>query len=80
MKAVKIIRITIFSLVGILTAGFVFELVAREVAEYRYAAEGDLVEVANHKLHVIQKGSGGPTVVFESGLDYMGHYQWHIVW
>lgn len=79
MKVIKIIRITIFSLVGISITGFVFELVARKVAEYRYAPEGDLIEVTNHKLHVIQKGNGGPTVVFESGLDYMGHYQWHIV-
>ncbi|OBX19024.1 hypothetical protein A9996_18930 [Gelidibacter algens] len=38
---------------------------------------GQLVEVANHKLHYYKKGENGPTVVFEAAFDPAGHLQWY---
>jgi len=45
-------------------------------AEQKYSPEGILVDVGGHSLHMLIKGSGGPTVVFESGLGFDGHMSW----
>ncbi len=57
-------------------AGFTYEQIARSAAERNFPPEGELISVGGHKLHFVRKGEGGPTVVFESGLERGGHLPW----
>lgn len=57
-------------------AGFTYEQIARSAAERNFPPEGELISVGGHKLHFVRKGEGGPTVIFESGLEPGGHLPW----
>lgn len=63
-------------LIFLLIAGFIFERVSRSVAD-KIHPDGQLMEVDGHKMHYLQTGSGGPTVVFETAFDPAGHLQWY---
>lgn len=56
--------------VFVLLAGVVYQFVATKIAEYRYPAPGEMVEVGGYSLHLYCTGEGGgaPTVVMDSGL------------
>lgn len=41
--------------------------------------DGKLIEVGNHKIHVVEKGKGDTPVVFEAGWDVTGHMSWEEV-
>lgn len=60
----------------LLTAGFIFESIARNDTE-KIKPDGNFVEVENHRLHYYKKGNGGPTIVFETAFDPAGHLQWY---
>lgn len=60
----------------VLVTGFIFEEFSRSKAE-KIKADGQFAEVENHKMHYLQKGTGGPTVVFETAFDPAGHLQWY---
>lgn len=60
----------------LLMAGFVFERISRSIAE-KIKPDGQFAEVENHKMHYLQQGKGGPTVVFETAFDPAGHLQWY---
>lgn len=60
----------------VLITGFIFEELSRSKAE-KIQADGQFAEVENHKMHYLQKGTGGPTVVFETAFDPAGHLQWY---
>jgi pimeloyl-ACP methyl ester carboxylesterase len=62
-------------LIIVLIVGFIFERKSRNDAE-KIKADGQFVEVENHRLHYYKKGHGGPTVVFETAFDPAGHLQW----
>lgn len=53
-----------------------YEQFNRVIASTRYTPEGEMKSVGDHRLHYVRKGMGGPTVVFESGLDFYGHLSW----
>ncbi|WP_333597238.1 alpha/beta hydrolase [Chryseobacterium flavum] len=72
----KIAFVLFVILILLLITGFVFEKVSRSKAE-RIPTDGKLVDIDGHKMHYLQKGSGGPTVVFETGFDPAGHLQWY---
>lgn len=59
-----------------LVAAFGIEALARYSAESRFQPPGQLVDVGGYSLHVVMEGDGGPTVIFESGLDSYGHLPW----
>lgn len=42
----------------------------------KISPNGNFVQLENHRLHYLQKGTGGPTVVFETAFDPAGHLQW----
>jgi len=63
-------------LILLLIAGFIFEKISRSKAE-KIKPDGQFAEVENHKMHYLQKGNGGPTVVFETAFDPAGHLQWY---
>lgn len=79
-KLLRGFKITVLALLALpLTAGLVYELASRVAAENRYSPDGEIIDVGGHRLHMLRKGSGGPTVVFESGLDSFGHLSWYKV-
>lgn len=80
MNTIKWIKRILMALLLIifllLMAGFVFERISRSIAE-KIKPEGQFAEVENHKMHYLQQGKGGPTVVFETAFDPAGHLQWY---
>ena len=79
-KWLKRISLGIASLVVILLiVGLTYEQVSRFRTNSNYNPEGEFVDVGGHSLHFLRQGSGGPTVVFESGLDPNGHLPWYKV-
>ena len=64
-------------LVGVLLVlGITYEQISRHNADQDLQAHGELVDVGGHKLHFYKQGTTGPTVVFESAFDPVGHLQW----
>lgn len=59
----------------LLISGFIFEKISRANAE-KIVPDGNFAQVGNQKLHYLQKGTGGPTVIFETAFDPAGHLQW----
>lgn len=53
----------------LLAAGFLYQWLGALSDRRRFATEGRLVDIGNgHSLYLLEKGSGGPTVIFESGI------------
>lgn len=64
-------------LVGLLALGFVYEQVARR-REQGYPLPGRLVDMGGYRLHVTDRGQGGPTVVIIPGAGDSS-YSWTAV-
>lgn len=62
-----------------LITGFIYEQISRSQVAKKFHPAGELVEVGDHQLHIVSKGSGSPTVVFESGLDAAGSLAWSAI-
>lgn len=60
-------------------AGVLYEQVGRQRAAREYPPPGQLVDIGGRRLHMDCRGSGSPTVVFESGLDMNGSLSWSLV-
>lgn len=80
MKILKWLKriglVLLLILILLMIVGFVFERISRVKAD-KIPPDGNLVEVGNHKMHYLQEGEGGPTVVLESAFDPSGHLQWY---
>ncbi len=75
LKFISAIGLILF----LLLAGAVYERIARSVAARKFPPEGQMVQVDGHELHVVKRGTKGPSVVFESGFDAGGHLPWFYV-
>ncbi|MGC2161887.1 MAG: alpha/beta hydrolase, partial [Silvibacterium sp.] len=54
---------------AIVLAGFLYQWIGSHRDRRRYAAEGRWVDIGGgHRLYLLEKGSGGPTVLFEAGI------------
>lgn len=54
---------------GLALAGFLYQAIGARRDRKRYASEGRWVDIGNkRRLYVLEKGSGGPTVLFEAGI------------
>ena len=60
-------------------SGAAFERVSRERASKAFAPVGRLVDIGGRRIQIDCRGSGSPTVVFESGLDIYGSLAWTTV-
>lgn len=60
-------------------SGASMEAVMRRQDARRYPAPGRLVDVGGRRLQLDCRGAGSPTVVLESGLDYLGSLSWAAV-
>ena len=74
LKIIGLVIAILFTL--LLVLGFSYEQISRSLAERVHQQPGELIDVGSHKLHIVKKGTGGPTVIFESGLGYSGHLPW----
>jgi pimeloyl-ACP methyl ester carboxylesterase len=63
----------------LLVTGAGYEAVMRSRTEHAYPVPGRLVDIGGRRLQVDCRGSGTPTVVFESGLDHLGSLSWTAV-
>jgi len=72
-----VVALCIFCIVAAgISAGFLYQLVGAHRDRLRYAGDGRLVKIGHgHSLYVLEKGSGGPTVVFEAGIAAT-HLNW----
>ena len=56
--------------------GIVYESLGRSRAAEEFPAIGKLVDIGGRRIQLDCRGSGTPTVVFESGLDMIGSLAW----
>jgi pimeloyl-ACP methyl ester carboxylesterase len=79
LGAAKVLLIAIVYIVGaLLGAGATYEQVGR-VRANRIQPPGQMVDIGGRRIQMDCRGSGSPTVVLESGLDYMGSLSWAAV-
>lgn len=64
------------SLAVLLALGAIWEQVARRQVAVAHPALGRLVDVGGRRIQIDCRGTGTPTVVFETGLDYFGSLAW----
>ena len=69
--------VIVLVLVGALVATTArYEQAARRRFARAYPPVGELVDIGGRRIHLDCRGSGSPTVVFESGLDVYGSQSW----
>jgi len=62
---------------ALLAAGFLYQLIGANRDRLRYTSRGRWVEIEpGQKLYVLEKGSGGPAVLFEAGIAAT-NLNWH---
>lgn len=59
--------------------GTIYEALGRRSAAANYPPRGKLVDIGGRKMHIDCRGTGSPTVVFESGLGTGGTLDWTLV-
>ncbi|SEO10615.1 hypothetical protein SAMN05192574_105324 [Mucilaginibacter gossypiicola] len=80
MKILRGIFIAILSLLAVsMIAGLSYEFFSRQSVHRKYDSGQAFVNLGNYKLHYNVSGNSGPTVVFESGLDFGGSLCWYKV-
>ncbi|PKQ00367.1 MAG: alpha/beta hydrolase [Alphaproteobacteria bacterium HGW-Alphaproteobacteria-13] len=62
-----------------LVAGAIYEALGRRDAERTHPPRGQMVDVGGRKMHIDCRGTGSPTVIFESGLGTGGTIDWTLV-
>src|SRR5688572_16105159 len=71
------IAVGLLALVGLaVVCGATYEALARRELASRHPVPGRLVDIGGRSLHIDCRGSGTPTVVFESGLGSAGALDW----
>lgn len=60
-------------------AGAAYEFWARQRVVREFPARGQMVDIGGRRIHIDCRGTGSPTVVFESGLDTNGSLSWSAI-
>jgi pimeloyl-ACP methyl ester carboxylesterase len=64
---------------ALIAAGFLYQVIGAKRDRTRFAACGRCVEIGSgHKLYILEKGAGGPTVLFEAGIAATNLNWFHI--
>ncbi|WEK42901.1 MAG: alpha/beta hydrolase [Candidatus Sphingomonas colombiensis] len=63
----------------VVLAGVGYEWIGRFNAKRLYPPPGKIVDIGGRDMHIDCRGSGSPTVVFESGLGSGGSVDWRLV-
>ena len=62
---------------ALLVAGFLYQCIGGSLDRRRYTGPGRWVEIERgRRLYVVEKGSGGPAVLFEAGIAAT-NLNWH---
>lgn len=76
----KRIGLGLVALVIVLTiVGAIYEALGRRSAEANYPPRGKMVDIGGRRMHIDCRGTGSPTVIFESGLGTGGTLDWTLV-
>ena len=59
--------------------GFTYERSARNRAAAEFPPPGKMIDIGGRRIQLDCRGTGTPTVVFESGLDINGSLSWDMV-
>ena len=60
-------------------AGFLYQVCGSERDRRRFTSEGRWIEIGRgHRLYMVEKGSGGPPVLFEAGIAAT-NLNWHYI-
>ncbi|MEY2935241.1 MAG: hypothetical protein RL033_5990 [Pseudomonadota bacterium] len=74
------IALGLLALVGVLlVCGASYEALARRQLASHFSLSGQRVDIGSRFLHIDCRGTGSPTVVFESGLGTSGALDWSLV-
>lgn len=57
-------------------AGVAYEMMSRSHAAREFPPQGRLVDIGGRRIQLDCRGTGSPTVIFESGLDINGSLSW----
>jgi len=69
--------VILFVIATLLVSGFLYQLIGASRDRRRFTAPGRWVEIERgQKLYVVEKGSGGPAVLFEAGIAAT-NLNWH---
>jgi hypothetical protein len=80
MRIVKVVAaVGVAVLAVFVLSGAAWEQWSRRHVEQRFPPRGVRVDVGGHQLQLDCRGTGRPTVVFESGLDSNGSLSWYRV-
>jgi len=60
----------------LLAIGALWEQIEQRQVAAAYPAPGRLVDIGGRRMQIECRGTGSPTVVFETGLDYFGSLAW----
>lgn len=70
----------VFALIVLTTIiGVIYETSGRRQAARDFPPPGQLVDIGGRRIHLDCRGSGSPTVIFESGLDVNGSLSWSVI-
>src|SRR3984957_12501938 len=74
------IVLTIVALAAVLiAAGFLYQVIGSHRDRLRFSGAGRSVDIGcGHRLYMLEKGSGGPTVLFEAGIAATNLNWFHI--
>ena len=76
----KWIRRVLIGLAGLMLlaalAGAAYEAAGKRRAAAEFPAPGKLIDIGGRRIQIDCRGTGTPTVVFESGLDMSGSLSW----
>lgn len=63
----------------VVIVGVVYEMMGRSRAAREFPPQGQLVDIGGRRIQLDCRGTGSPTVIFESGLDINGSLSWSAV-
>ena len=63
----------------LIAAGFLYQVIGSHRDRRRFSAPGRCIEIGSgHRLYMLEKGAGGPTVLFEAGIAATNLNWFHI--
>src|SRR5262245_27096704 len=68
-RTARVVSTLVAIAVLLVVAGAGYQYVATRLDERRYPAEGELVDVGGHRLHITCQGTGTPAVILDAGLE-----------
>jgi pimeloyl-ACP methyl ester carboxylesterase len=72
-----VLFVFLVAVAALLAAGFLYQCIGGSLDRRRYTAPGRWVEIERgRRLYVVEKGSGGPAVIFEAGIAAT-NLNWH---